>query len=225
LRSAAHYAHLFPFALSALMLARGAWLLGSREGYAPADHADRRRRRWLRLAVLGPLTPVILVHADWFLGDPVPAFFGFPLIEIVILGMATLGSVPLVLLLAWRLRDLAWRARSAHLAEHCLIVGIGTAATLVYVLIAAVIMDYAERWGWGNNWAGRGTVPLLIILVLATAGILFILWQLYLLVRFAIAFGAASRQLDMQWRRDDRARATVDDDAVVSRPQTPLTEG
>ena len=45
-----------------------------------------------------------------------------------------------------------------------------------------------------------------------------------LLVRFAIAFGAASRELRRQWRRDDRGRARVEGDAAVSR-DTPLIGG
>jgi hypothetical protein len=43
--------------------------------------------------------------------------------------------------------------------------------------------------------------------VLAT--ILFLLWSTYLLIRFAIAFHIAARNLRRQWLRDDRSNAGV----------------
>jgi len=35
-----------------------------------------------------------------------------------------------------------------------------------------------------------------------------VLWSVYLLIRFAIAFHSAARQLRQKWKRDDRATAS-----------------
>lgn len=207
------------FVVPVVLLSVGVLLLASREGYPPADRGDARLRFLLRLSLAGPWAAVALLHAMIYLafaggtsgltGNPAEAM------KWAALAAATLGSVPLVILLALRLRGLARRARSAHLAEHCLIVGIGTAATLIYVFAAVIVNEYAESWGWGTNWTGTGTPSLLVAVVLATLCILFVLWALYLLVRFAVAFGLAYRRLRRQWRRDDRAAGTVPGPALV----------
>jgi hypothetical protein len=111
----------------------------------------------------------------------------------------------LVLLTALRLKDLARRARNPHVAEHTVIVGVGAAATLVYVLAVYVLTNYAETFGLSDQWANRGNASLVVMVLMPTAGALFVLWQLYLLVRFAITFGRAARRLRRQWLRDDRA--------------------
>lgn len=222
----AEYAPILPFDLGAILLTRGVWWLASPEGYGPADAADRRRRRALRLAVLGPWLALLIVHAYFLLnGSRLWRRMNDGTFLLLVLGLATVGSTPLVYLVARRLRDIASRARSAHLAEHCVIVGVGTAATLIYTLIAAAVTTYPEAFGLASDWGSRGVASLMLVLAMTTAGALFVLWQLYLLVRFAIAFGAASRRLRRQWWRDDRARpVAVEGDAGAAR-ESPLTEG
>jgi hypothetical protein len=48
-----------------------------------------------------------------------------------------------------------------------------------------------------------------LILTAAVAGNLFVLWSLYLLLRFAISFFKASRQLRNAWNQQDRSRASA----------------
>ena len=68
---------------------------------------------------------------------------------------------PLPLLLFLHLRSLAKRARSADLAEHCLIVGIGTASAILVTGAYSVVAANAEAWGFGTYWQSRSTVALI----------------------------------------------------------------
>jgi hypothetical protein len=187
---------------AALVFCVGVLLLTKREGYAPADLQDRWLIRWLRLAALTPTIALALFtiaseeaayywrHNQW--NEPESLLFSMAFYVI------TVGTSPLPWLLFLRLRGLAKRARSAHLAEHCLIVGGGLAATLLYI---AVLGEFGNA-PWLNRYRN---VTLFLMLVVCVAGALFILWSLYLLIRFAIAFARASRQIRHKWKRDDRS--------------------
>jgi hypothetical protein len=201
------------FEVAALVFVAGVVLLTRPERYPPADRADRRARVLLRILAIVPIVAMLLIQIDTvLLYRWVRAGMNyddrFHLATMAFL-LATLGAVPLPLVLALRFRSLARRVRSVHLAEHCAIVGIGTSASILYLMGAGYVLAHADGWGWGTNWAGRSQVALVITLVLATAGTLFVLWSLYLLVRFAIAFRHAARQLRQKWTRDDRAAATL----------------
>ena len=196
--------------VAACLLLAGVLLLTSREGYPPADQADRRLRRALRVSAAVPLLGILLIALQRLYGRGV---FGFSrtvdawwdALSPVAGPALTLVCVPLPVLLYLQLRGLAKRARSAHLAEHCLIVGVGTSATVAYVVAVHVVLDNANRWGFGSHWVGRSQVALAMILTFAVAGALFALWSVYLLVRFAIAFRRAARQMRGQWLADDRS--------------------
>src|SRR5205085_3553765 len=82
-----------------------------------------------------------------------------------------LALAPQPLLLFLQLRSLAKRARSAHLAEHCVIVGIGNSVTLLYVPILIVVTQYASDLGLGAYWGGRSQIALAMVLLLAVASI------------------------------------------------------
>jgi hypothetical protein len=56
------------------------------------------------------------------------------------------------------------------------------------------------------HWQSRSDLALIILLIACVAGVLFILWSLYLLIRFAVSFHLAARQMKHKWRRDDRAQ-------------------
>lgn len=198
--------------VAAIALFVGGLLLSRREGFAPADAADRWRRVALRLFALVPLVAVGIVHAiaqnesvsamgTYSFGGDLEGWWTTLLLAV------TLGCVPLPVLLFFQLRSLAKRARSAHLAEHCAIVGIGNSLTLLYVPVCVIVMQWGDRWGYGQYWTSRATAPMVIMLVLGVAAGLFALWNAYLLVSFAVAFGRASRLLRRQWRQSDRATA------------------
>jgi hypothetical protein len=203
------HASLLGFDLSAVLLLAGVILLTRREGYPPADRADRKLRIALRLAATVPVLAMLVLHTNadsgyWFFSP-----YGFYLMSRDLfpnlVALAILFSTPLPLLLFLRLRGLAGRARSAHLAEHCRIVGIGASATTLYVALSMLTLYNAPTLGLGTYWMGRSREALWIVDLLAVASCLFMLWYLYLLVRFAIAFRVAARNLRRTWTRDDRS--------------------
>jgi len=211
-----NYGPLFGLGVGAVLLFVGVLFLASAEGYPPADRADRRMRRALRVAAALPLVAIGLLimrgllwlrslragfvavgGIGWWLGP----------LDIVIWSIAAVGCVSLPLLLFLQLRGLARRARSAHLAEHCLIVGIGTASAVLLAGAYAVVSANADAWGFGMYWTSRSTVALLTATLVATAVVLFVLWSLYLFVRFVLAFRRAARELHGRWATDDRSLA------------------
>ncbi len=188
----------------------GTWLLTSAEGYPPADRADRRLRRSLRLAALAPLVVLALYTAGTqviaeVLFDGGNVYQAWPIIDVVLPTFSALACAPLPLLVFARLHGLAKRARSAHLAEHCSIVGIGASCALLFLAAIVILSENADTLGLGQNWMGRSNVALALMTLLCTAGCLFALWSLYLFVRFALAFRRAARQLRGAWHNDDRA--------------------
>jgi hypothetical protein len=196
------------------VLMAGVFLLAQPEGYAPADTKDRRWRVLLRIAAAAPATAVGLfeMHLGLRFSTPTVAVpeglaekFGWASFI-----FATIGSVPLILLLSLRLRSLARRARSAYLAEDCLIAGIGTSAALVYIAGLIPVLINAQKFGLDPNWGVRSKgailLPLIAIVAAIVAAIIFGLWSAHLLIRFAIAFHIAARKLRRGWAGDDRAQ-------------------
>jgi len=176
--------------------------LTRKEGYRSADIGDRWVRWLLRLAALTPLVGAIIIGVA-----NEGSRFGNPRLGVSYAKLAMLaywvgvaGSSPMPLLLFLRLRGLAKRARSAHLAEHCMIVGIGAALSTLAIAVAVPAVDYFERSGRLNMWSPYATA---MGLLLAVSACLFGLWTLYLLVRFAIAFLQAGRLASQKWKRDD----------------------
>ena len=191
----------------------GVLALASAEGYPPADRADRRLRLALRLSAALPMVAVVLLivrNTLWLRAMNVMAAVGgigwwLGPLDVMIGSIATVGCVSLPLLLFLHLRGLARRARSAHLAEHCLIVGIGAASAVLLMGAYAVVSANADAWGLGTHWTSRSTIALLLATLVATAAVLFVLWSLYLFVRFVLAFRRAARELNGRWTTDDRS--------------------
>jgi hypothetical protein len=196
----------YGYSIDAVIFFLGVLLLTRREGYAPADKADRWLRRWLRLAALVPLS-LLAVSPDLYWDFSTRAVFwgssNWKFLAITFVG--TFGVAPLPLLLFLRLRGLATRAHSAHLAEHCTIVGIGMTAALIYKFVVYELMGHAWKWGFSTYWTTRSTTALVVALLLAVSSWLFILWSGYIMLRFAAAFWWAARQRSRKWRRDDRS--------------------
>jgi hypothetical protein len=205
-------APLLPLDLVALLVLAGAWLLSSPEGYPPADRADRRRRWLLRVLAVAPLVGVFAKNVERHLIFS-NRFWGIydhgwnPMM--IAMAASSIALIPLPLLTFLTLRSLARRARSAHLAEHCLIVGVGASSAIAYVVVLGLVSFVARERGQDMQWLERSNVGIGLILAFAVAGLLFAIWGAYLLVRFALAFRRTARQLRSDWRNDDRALAGV----------------
>jgi hypothetical protein len=194
--------------LGAIVLVCGTILLTRREGYDPADRADRGARWRLRLVAFIPLIGVLFLHTCYYIFTMAALTFisveGF----LIVIDSIVLASCIFPLLLFLHLRRLAVRARSAHLAEHCMIVGLGSFGSVLYFAALSFVLQNAERWGWRENWWTQSVVAQTLILLMGVSACLFTLWSLYLLVRFAVAFWVAARKLRLKWSRDDRSLAT-----------------
>jgi hypothetical protein len=198
---------LFPllgFDIAAVLFLAGALLLSQPEGYEPADKADRVWRRVLSAWAIVPVAVVAIAEIDIYAQPPLNDYTDLFMWSIII---GLFAMLPLPPLLFFQLRRLAWRAKSAHLAEHCVIVGIGTMAGLLVADVFVLMLYNGDRWGLGPNWATSSTLSLMLSLVVGLMAGLVFLWSIYLLVRFAISFWKAARMSRQIWKRDDRAIA------------------
>lgn len=198
---------------TAAFLFAGAKLLTTPEGYAAADEADRGRRRWL---VISALVPIGMLIACFVIDRQAPRGRwqrDYTATDLSLYGN-TIGVIPFTMLLFLQLRGLAKRARSAWLAEHCVIVGVGTCCTMLWLAgyYAYFVQSQTPYYG-RRDWETGGSTDawMLLTAFLSAFLILFYLWALMLMTRFAIAFRAAGRVLNETWVRDDRSIAGVPD--------------
>ncbi len=198
--------------MGALFLA-GVLLLSVRERYEPADREDRLLRKFLRIAALATLLALALVQYQSWVDFRYPRYMmanpsAWQPAELAAMAFGLSGVVPMPLLLFSRLQGLAQRARSAHLAEHCMIVGIGTTFAVVYAIAAWVALAHGNEW-FGDYWMERSKSVIYVMLGTALPACLFGLWSLYLLARFGWAFGKASRELKRKWDAADRSQVSA----------------
>jgi predicted RNA-binding Zn-ribbon protein involved in translation (DUF1610 family) len=134
-----------------LLFIVGVWLLTRLEGYPPADRADRRLRVAVRIAAIPPVLAVALgslfVEMIFRFNLNIFAPSNLEYLPLAAGILATIGTVPLPFLIFRRLRSLAQRARSAHLAEHCTIVGIGISAAWLCATIFIFLIDHPQFFG------------------------------------------------------------------------------
>jgi hypothetical protein len=195
------------FMAIAMVFFGGVFFFTRREGYPPADSRDRWFRRLLRLFALLPFAfPILqLVETQLALAGGFRFYArSYAWIDTAVV-WSTVATIPLPLLLLLRLRSLAKRARSAHLAEHCIIVGVGTMLAAVCIFGTYEFLEHYRQWGFGEYWLERSKSFVWLGLIPAVLCTLFVLWWFYLMTRFAIAFMGASRKLSRQWKRDDRS--------------------
>jgi hypothetical protein len=198
---------------AAILMVCGVWLLTSREGYPPADKTDGRLRRWLWWAALPPLLALLIIHASIeivsrgvFAVSSLSFLYHDDSLVVywIAFAVGVIGSIPLPLLLFRRLRDLATRARSARLADHCTVVGNGASLALAYVAGCMVLSVKGDDW-FGPYWTSRSQVWMGLAAGIGALAVLFVLRCLYLLIRFAAAFGRASWELKRRWMMQDRS--------------------
>jgi hypothetical protein len=78
-------------------------------------------------------------------------------------------------------------------------------SALLYAAVMSIIFAFADRWGLDPNWTSRSAVSLVLMVLCGVSATLLMFWSVYLLIRFAIAFHSAARELRQKWKRDDRA--------------------
>jgi hypothetical protein len=93
-----------------------------------------------------------------------------------------LALIPFPALLFFHLRRLARRVLNPSLAEHCAIVGVGGSLSLAVGMAGMFVR-----------------IPTALEFAAAVGTMLFFLWTLYLMVRFAIAFHRAHRASAAAW--------------------------
>ena len=197
-----------PMSIATLMLLAGTWLLTSREGYAPADQADRWRRGALRALAAHATVGIISVNVETHVNsNGIVIGSGANAALAVLQVICAISIIPFPLLLFAHLRSLARRVRSAHLAEHCAIVGAGMSATLLVFFATGTVTSHAQRLGLSRDWISRSAIGLGLVVGLIVMMALFAIWSVYLLVRFAIAFRRAARARRREWQGDDRSVA------------------
>jgi hypothetical protein len=200
------------YALLALVMLIGVLLVTRPQGYEPIDRAHHVWRTCLRISTAVPMLAVLFAIVYLLAPDPRyqllsavgvnPNWF-----ENTALYLATLGIAPLPILLFLHLRRLVGRARRERLSLDCIIVGVGSSATL---LLLAAIFFYRDTH---SNYAIFDNAILLQAMALAVpiSIILFFVWDLYVLIKVSIAFIAAERAL----RRAQREYAVLPGAAEV----------
>jgi len=174
----------------ALAFTAGAWLLTRPQ---PRFDTTPPAHRWLVRTLAGLLlAQVVLLDLGNFAGS-------IPLLRAAWLLAFTFVAFPLLLML--HLRRLAQRVLDPRLAQHCAIIGYGASAALLLQSASLFTPD-----AWYRGPAGRWTLPATV--VLAAAGLMFVIWSALTLLRFALAFARA-------WRASRDAWDAADASAVV----------
>jgi hypothetical protein len=188
------------FGPSAILLAIGAIRLTCREGYAPADRADYKRRWALRVAAFVPLSVLVVIYHNYLFN--MIAVHSFSSFEAMLVAECfVLVLTPLPPLLFLQLRSLAKRARCQYLPHDCLVVGFGVPILAMSVVAYGFVSNNPRKFGLTDN--GNSNVSLAVVLCMVILSFGFVLWTLYLLINFAIAFRKAAAEAKKKWLRDD----------------------
>jgi len=190
----AGFAYTFGWDLTATLVVAATWLITQREGYAPADSADRRRRLIIRAAGVLPVLIVAWLHAVG--AGIVPSWLWLRNIE------SNLAYAPLPILGFWHFASVARRIGRRSLVRQCLIAGIGGSLALVAQYFAFTVFDLRPPSVFTEtpqsvavDWAFYSVV------VFST---FFWLWWLVLAVRFGVIFTSAARRARQTWREAER---------------------
>jgi hypothetical protein len=162
-----------PAALS-LVFAAGAWLLTRpQRRFTSSPPAARWALRGVSFVPFVQTVVSYAFAAGW-IGGPRELRDG-----------VLLGFVPLPALMFYHLRGLALRVLDPALVEHCTIVGVGGSLSLATA---------------GHEMFNR--IPIVVRLSSMVGVFLFLLWALFLVVRFTVFFERARRASVAVWGRD-----------------------
>ncbi len=103
---------------------------------------------------------------------------------------------PCCLLTFLYLRRLALRVLDPGLAEHCAIVGCGSATTIILILGFIAGQDHLQ---------GPSIWSLVLVGAILVTALLFVIWSTFLLIFFAINFRRAHREALRSWKLADAA--------------------
>ena len=191
-----------------LLLWLGVVVLTGPSGRHGSDVADWRSRWALRGLALLPLAAIALTSLT--VAEALPPIL-MNHAELLLVAAAVM-CCPLPVVLFGHLKRLAARAPAPLLAADSPIVGWTLGAALLLPLIFVAGGQITDALGVALN---RGVVSDAAILAFGVAiavGFAAYLWSLYLLVRYALAFGKSARQAREVWATNDLAR----DDAGAS---------
>ena len=186
-----------------LLLWIGCLLLVSRAGIQRGDATDPRTRRFLLAAGLVPL--LVLVAGALSMVELLPSMEEDVVVFASLAAVALTGVVYAVLF--FHLKGLAERAPAPLLAADSPIVGIVFGLCLLTPLIMAM-MAYMEIkppdrgpgvWIW-----------MTLMAIWMSIGLTSVLWSIYLLIRYAVAFGRSAAQARELMRRFDAAEPMPD---------------
>ena len=171
-----------------LPVAAGLWLLTRRSGRQREDSASRPARWALRLLALVPLFVALI----WILRGPqvIAANIRTPQVfwtfTILLICFALIAA-----LLFWYLKSLAARAPAPLLAADSPVVGLVLAGCLLFpFVIAALTESNRDLFPRGTE----GTPMYVLVSVWAAVAAAAFGWAIYLLIRYALAFGRSARQ-------------------------------
>jgi hypothetical protein len=92
----------------------------------------------------------------------------------------------------------------AHIVINSRDVGMALLRQLAHLGSASLVSCLAlgpTSWNWESN----STAWLILMVIFNVVVFLFLLWSIYLLLRFVIAFARATIQASRKWKRDDHA--------------------
>ncbi len=180
-------------------IAGGVWLLTRSSGRAAEDAQSRPMRIGLRILALVPLAVVMFWAGR---GPQVMAasirepqvFWSFLVLLVAFSGIAGL-------LFAY-LKSLAARAPAPLLAADSPVVGYVLAVCLLFPLVFAAITS-ANRDLFPRG--SEGLAMYVLFAIWAAVGATSLCWAIYLLIRYALAFGRSARQARELMREHDAA--------------------
>ncbi len=205
------------FFLSGFIVAAILFLLGVLLTTA-VESRHKHARRWLRIAIRLMTIAMLVGVASSHLSEEIERSLRISLISMstgiegTVLRLLTylrvaillLAVLPLPVLLFWHLSGIGKRLLSRQIAEHSVIVGIGLSGSIVFVLTLYMIAAYGSQIGF-PELPRRSQIPIISLTLCFTSCILFGLWTIYLLIRFAIAFWIESHAMRQLWRDADRS--------------------